>query len=83
MFCDLLTTLAFERHWYVLVHFPCFVWVSDASSVTPDHDRVQYFQCWWPSIVYFGRGQQDARSTIFPSAVLMLQEHQHYRVLRT
>lgn len=57
MFCDLLTILAFERHQYVSVHFSCFVWVSDASSVTPDHDSVKYFQHWWHLIVYFGEGQ--------------------------
>lgn len=78
MFCDLLTSLAFERHQYVLVCFPCFVWVNEALPVTSDHGSVKYFQQWWHSIVYLGQGQQCACSIIFPSVVLMLQEHQHY-----
>lgn len=56
---------------FVSVHFPCFVWVSDASAATPDHDRLWDFQHWWPSLWILGRGC----SVIFPSAVLMLQNY--------
>lgn len=49
--------------------FSLFVWVSDASSAPPDHDRVGDFQPWWPLLWILGRGC----SFIFPSAVLMLR----------
>lgn len=48
---------------FVLVHFPCFVWVSGAPSAPPEQTGLGIFSCSIP----------------FPSAVLMLQNYKFLR----
>ena len=69
--------------WEASIHFNPFFLLCLSQwcliSYTTPWQR-ECSQHWWLLIVDFGQRQQYAYSIIFPTAVLMLQEHQHYQI---